>query len=153
MAELCRSTSSPCPVVAEHAPQTSRKSANLYHHRHLETQCVAPRSSPTTPSRALYPAEFSCSLPHPRTLGFPLSPTPPTLSRAIQLADSLAPLFPPLAVSVVRDDACLSSPRVGETPPMPHFTPSSRCFFLASAPVKNRQLVFSLVLMCRAVFF
>jgi len=103
---------------------------------------------PTTPSRALYPAELSRSLPHPRTLrsaspSLPSRLTSPTNSRyphGLFLSFSLSLSLSLYCVSL-RSNAFL---RPRETPSVPHFTLSMCWFFLASAPV--RRTVSSLVL-------
>lgn len=96
--------------------------------------------------------------PHPILRSRSLSPTPPTRSRVMPLAASLVPSFSPsrrcLCRARRRVSLSLSPSRVGETPPMPHFTPSVRCFFLALAPAKYGRLVSFLVLITyRVVFF
>jgi len=86
-------------VVPEHAPRTSRKSANLYHHRHLETRRVAPRSSPLHPHAHSTLPRFSRSLPHPYASRAPALPgTPDALksypARGLSLALSPSPSLP-----------------------------------------------------------
>lgn len=133
---------------------TSRKSANFYHHRHLETRTRRDanatrrneaQSSPTTPSRALSTLASLSLAPPPPTPYAARSPHTPGHVRAVLHVTtsfppslSLSSVPPPRPVSVSRTRRLASLRRERETPPYPSLHPPPICrFFLALAPARN----------------